>query len=174
MWVANRVAGTDTLSFKGSNGRYLACDKLGLVTASREAVGPEEQWSVLPVEDGGSGKGVFRLKGYRGGYLGISGMKREDDEREQKVEGLRVRGDEEEETESTKIRIRMQARFKPQVKVQKAEKAREKISRRQLEEEVGRKLEDDEVRSLKKARKEGSYHEALLDVKVKGKHDKFA
>jgi len=27
---------------------------------------------------------------------------------------------------------------------------------------------------LKRAWRDGTYHEALLDVKVKGKHDKFA
>lgn len=48
----------------------------------------------------------------------------------------------------------MQARFKPKLKASKEEKAREKISRKELEEAVGRKLEDDEVRRLKKARRE--------------------
>lgn len=68
----------------------------------------------------------------------------------------------------------MQARFKPRLKANREEKAREKISRKQLEEAAGRRLEDEEVKRLKKARREGSYHEALLDLKVKGKHDKFA
>lgn len=85
-----------------------------------------------------------------------------------------VRGDAEEAGESTRVRVRMQARFKPKHKVEKAEKVRAKISRKELEDEVGRRLEDDEVKKLKKARREGNYHEAMLDVKVKGKHDKFA
>jgi protein FRG1 len=85
-----------------------------------------------------------------------------------------LRGDAEEAAEMTGIRIRMQARFKPKHKVDKAEKVRAKISRKELEDEVGRRLEDDEVKKLKKARREGNYHEAMLDVKVKGKHDKFA
>ena len=68
----------------------------------------------------------------------------------------------------------MQARFKPNLKASKAEKAREKISRKELEESVGRRLDDDEAKKLKKARREGNYHEVLLDVKIKGKHDKFA
>lgn len=67
----------------------------------------------------------------------------------------------------------MQARFKPRNKAEKAEKAYEKISKAQLEEAVGRKLEDDEVKRLKKARREGNYHEELLDLKVKNKHDKW-
>ncbi len=68
----------------------------------------------------------------------------------------------------------MQARFKPRLKASKAEKAREKISRKELEEAVGRRLEEDEIKRLKRARREGNYYEAILDVRVKGKHDKFA
>lgn len=67
----------------------------------------------------------------------------------------------------------MQARFKPRLKANKEEKAKEKISRKELEQAVGRRLEDDEVRKLKRARREGDYHEQLLMLKVKGKHDKY-
>ena len=67
----------------------------------------------------------------------------------------------------------MQARFKPRIKASKEEKAREKISRRELEEAVGRRLEEEEVKKLKRARREGNYHEVMLDLKVKGKHDKY-
>lgn len=67
----------------------------------------------------------------------------------------------------------MQARFKPKLKATKEEKAREKISRKELEEAVGRRLEEEEVRTLKRARREGDYHEQLLMLKVKSKHDKF-
>ena len=72
------------------------------------------------------------------------------------------------------LRIRMQAKFKPRLRAKKEDRAREKISRKELEEKVGRRLEEAEVKMLKKARREGNFHEALLDVKVKGKHDKFA
>lgn len=68
----------------------------------------------------------------------------------------------------------MQARFKPRMKANKELKAKEKISRKELEEVVGRRLEDQEVKRLKKARVQGNYHEAILDVRVKGKHDKYS
>lgn len=84
-----------------------------------------------------------------------------------------VRGDATEVSFDTTLRIRMQARFKPRIKATKAEKALEKISRKELEDAVGRRLEEDEVRSLKKARREGDYHERLLDLKQKNKHDKY-
>lgn len=84
-----------------------------------------------------------------------------------------MRGDETEITFNTTVRVRMQARFKPRVKATREEKARERISRRELEEAAGRKLEEHEIKMLKKARREGNYHETLLDIKVKTKHDKF-
>ncbi len=68
----------------------------------------------------------------------------------------------------------MQARFKPKLKASKESKAREKVSRKDLEEVVGRRLGDDEVKRLKKARVQGNYHEVILDVRVKGKHDKYS
>lgn len=68
----------------------------------------------------------------------------------------------------------MQARFKPRLRANKAEKAREKISRKELQALAGRTLEEEEVRVLKRARREGDFHERLLDAKVKGKHDRFA
>lgn len=85
-----------------------------------------------------------------------------------------LRGDAETINFNTTLRIRMQARFKPKLKASKEEKAREKISRKELEEAVGRRLEDEEVKRLKKARREGDYHEALLLIKVKNKHDKYS
>jgi protein FRG1 len=84
-----------------------------------------------------------------------------------------VRGDETAITFDTTLRVRMQARFKPRLRASKEEKARERISRRELEAAAGRRLDEAEVKMLKKARREGNYHEALLDIKVKSKHDKF-
>ena len=76
-------------------------------------------------------------------------------------------------TFDTTLRIRMQARFKPRIKASKEERAREKISRKELETAAGRRLDEHEVRALKRARREGDYHERLLDIKQKSKHDKY-
>lgn len=72
------------------------------------------------------------------------------------------------------MRVRMQAKFKPRIRASKESKAYEKISKKELEGIVGRVLDEDEVRRLRRGRREGNFHEVLLDVKVKGKHDKFA
>ena len=162
VWIATRVVGSEkAFTFKGHHGRYLGCDKYGFCSASREAISPEETFKVSPSE---SEPGIFHVQTSRSNYISV------DDDKSPPE----VRGDAEEVNESASVRIRMQARFKPKHKVEKAEKVRAKISRKEIEEEVGRKLEDDEVKKLKKARREGNYHEAMLDVKVKGKHDKFA
>lgn len=159
VWIATRVVGSESdFTLKGHHGRYLGCDKYGICSATREAISPEETLKLSSVE---GESGVFDVQTTRGTFVSVSSAKE-------------VRGDVEESGEGTHLRIRMQARFKPKHKVEKAEKVRSKISRKELEEEVGRKLDDDEAKRLKRARKDGSYHEALLDVKVKGKHDKFA
>lgn len=87
---------------------------------------------------------------------------------------VEIRGDRESISFETSLRIRMQARFKPRIRASKESKAMEKVSRKELEEAVGRRLEDEEVKRLRKARREGNFHEEVLDVRVKGKHDKFA
>ena len=162
VWVATRVAGSERdFTFKGHHGKYLGCDQYGVCSATREAISPEETFKLHAAEDM---PGAFDVQNARSKYLAVDADKTP----------VEVRGDAEEAGETTRARIRMQARFKPKHKVEKAEKVRAKISRKELEEEVGRRLEDDEVKLLKKARREGNYHEAMLDVKVKGKHDKFA
>ena len=86
----------------------------------------------------------------------------------------KIRGDAETIQFMSSLRIKMQAKFKPKLKVAKEEKEHSKITRKELEDMVGRKLEDADVKILKRARREGDFGEKLLDVKVKGKHDKFA
>ncbi|KAK6709270.1 hypothetical protein SNK04_010213 [Fusarium graminearum] len=40
VWIVNRVAGTESFRFKGHHGRYLSCDKIGMLSADSEAVSP--------------------------------------------------------------------------------------------------------------------------------------
>jgi protein FRG1 len=161
VWIANRVAGSEKFSFKGHHGKYLGCDRAGVLNATKEAVGPEEGFTCITITDSA---GMFAIQNERETFIGI----------DPHVTGDRtVRGDKDSIEFSTSLRIRMQARFKPKLRVAKEEKAREKISRKELEKLVGRRLEEDDVKMLKRARREGNFHEKLLDVKVKGKHDKF-
>jgi len=146
--------------------RYLSCDKIGVFSANTEAVSPLESFLAIPTADV---PGTFQIQTLRDTFLTLKPST------SSKSNSLpEVRGDGDAITFNTTLRIRMQARFKPKLKASKEEKAREKISRKELEEAVGRKLDDDEVRRLKRARREGDYHEALLLLKVKNKHDKYS
>ena len=139
--------------------RYLNSDKFGILSATRDAISPEEQFTLLP-----SASLLFNIRTTRDKLLSVTQDK-----------AVEIRADADDETSpACAIRLRMQARFKPVHKAAKEEKANEKISRAQLEQAVGRKLQDGDVKLLKRAWRDGTYHEALLDVKVKGKHDKFA
>ena len=140
---------------------YLSCDKIGALSATREAISPEESFLCIPSAET---PGTFSIQTVRGKFFTIV--------EESKVP--EIRGDAESISFNTTLRIRMQARFKPRLKANKESKTREKISRKELEEVVGRRLEEEEVKRLKKARVQGDYHEAILDVRVKGKHDKYS
>ena len=163
VWVASRVAGAQSFSFKGHHGRYLSCDRAGVLFATREAVSPEESFLCVPVPDS---PGCFAVQTQRDKFLAVDEAATASDRK--------VRGDAEAIGFDSTFRIRMQARFKPKLKVAKEERVREKISRKELEDMVGRRLDEDDVKMLKKARRDGNFHEKLLDVKVKGKHDKWA
>ena len=68
----------------------------------------------------------------------------------------------------------MQARFKPRNKANKEEKDHQKISKKELEDLIGRKLSDDEVKKLRKARREQNFHEVAMEMRAKSSHDKYA
>ncbi|KAL9031980.1 MAG: hypothetical protein Q9196_000053 [Gyalolechia fulgens] len=159
VWIATKIAGTDNVGFKGHHKRYLSCDSIGIFSARTEAMSLEETFTCIPSTDT---PGTFNIRTQRGKFIAVTD------------EGKEIRGDAESVTFNTTIRLRMQARFKPRLKASRELQAKEKISRKELEEVVGRRLDDDEVRSLKKARVQGDYHEAILDVRVKGKHDKYS
>lgn len=161
VWVATRIAGSQHTNLKGHHGKYLSCDKYGILSATREAAGNEENFLCIPDEDS---TGMFNVQTERDTFLTVTEDKKGND----------VRGDAEAISFNTTFRIRMQARFKPKLQANKEERAREKVSRKELEEAVGRRLEDDEVRRLKRARRDGNYHEAILDARVKNKHDKYS
>lgn len=139
--------------------RYLSFDSVGSFSARNEAISPEETFVCMASTDT---PGTFSIQTPRETFISVT-----DD-------GKDIQGDAKTISFNTTVRIRMQARFKPKLKANKETKAKGKISKKELEDAVGRKLDEDEIRKLKKARLEGDYHEKLLDVRVKGKHDKYS
>ncbi|KAL5614961.1 hypothetical protein BROUX41_005029 [Berkeleyomyces rouxiae] len=170
VWVANKVAGTESFRFKGAHGKFLSCDSYGLLSANSEAVSSLESFTIVSTTS--SGPGTFYIKTSHGKHICIKATSSTS-----KSASYEIRGDADTadlDSDSAVLRLRMQARFKPRVKTAKEDRIKDKVSRKDLETAVGRKLEDDEVRKLKRARKEGDYHEQLLMLKVKGKHDKYS
>ncbi|QBZ60496.1 hypothetical protein PoMZ_07438 [Pyricularia oryzae] len=176
VFVANKIVGTENYRFKGHHGKYLGCNKMGILSATSDAVSPLECFVLIATPDT---PGTFQVQTLRETFIAVKEPKARaagasaSSSKSAKAAAPEVRGDASDITFETTLRIRMQARFKPRIKVSKEEKARERISRRELEEAVGRRLEDDEVRLLKRARREGDYHEKLLNLKIKSKHDKY-
>lgn len=160
VWMTSKVSETDQVSLKGHHGRYLSCSKTGLLSATQEAISPEETFQCILSPDVPAS---FSIQTIRENYITFM--------EDLKADGLR--GDAESISFTTTFKIRMQARFKPKIKASREQKTKDRISRKELEDIVGRRLEDDEVRRLKKARVHGQFHEAILDVRVKGKHDKY-
>ncbi|KAF7159919.1 hypothetical protein CNMCM5623_005425 [Aspergillus felis] len=171
VWVATKVAGTESLSFKGHHGKYLSCDTYGILSASASAISHYESFLALPSTDV---PGTFALQTGGGDKEAFVCVREATSSSKASGRVIEVRGDASSLGFETTLRIRMQARFKPRIKASKETKAREKISRKELEGIVGRRLEEHEVKRLKRARREGNFHEEVLDVRVKGKHDKFA
>ena len=151
----------DFLCLEADASSYLSCDKIGVLSATREAVSPEESFLCIPSPET---PGTFSVQTVREKFLTIVAESKAPE----------IHGNAESVSFNTTLRIRMQARFKPRLMANKESKTRQKISRKELEEVVGRRLDENEVRRLKKARVQGDYHEAVLDVRVKGKHDKYS
>ncbi|TGZ77681.1 hypothetical protein EX30DRAFT_398378 [Ascodesmis nigricans] len=179
------------VSIRSHAGRYLSVDAEGRLEAVKEAIGVQETWEVERVDDA---EGGWVVRGYKGRYLGLGGIEPsppvkadQDDDEEEEGEKKKVvkqgkgkpdpRGDCE---ESVEWRIKCQSRFKTHREEGSGEGrsagkvVREKIGRRELERLAGGELDDEQVRVLKKAKREGNLNEALLDVRVKKGHDKFA
>lgn len=54
VWVTTRVAGSPTINLRTGvgEGKFLSCDKHGLVAADREARGPQEEWTPVILSGG--------------------------------------------------------------------------------------------------------------------------
>jgi protein FRG1 len=54
VWVVTRVAGSPTVNLRTGtgDGKFLSCDKHGIVSADRDARGPQEEWTPVVLPDG--------------------------------------------------------------------------------------------------------------------------
>ncbi|KAG2367419.1 FRG1-like family-domain-containing protein [Suillus spraguei] len=172
VWVTTRVAGSATINLRTGTGegKFLSCDKHGIVSAFREARGPEEEWTPVLLPDG-----MVAFMSVYENYLSVD-----------EVAGgsLQLRGDSEEVGFRERFWLKIQSKYKKEAHEEK--KKREAGSELTVIDETsanhihqawgaGRSVvsKEDKKRFLKRARKEGRLAEALLDRRAKLKSDRF-
>ncbi|EPS42539.1 hypothetical protein H072_3472 [Dactylellina haptotyla CBS 200.50] len=170
VWTVTRVPASTRFCFKGHHGKYLACDKFGVLSATKDAISPEEEFVPVKTETGW-GVQTCRDKFLRGEEKNIS-MGGKGSGGAGGGVAVEIRGDAETIGFGETWVIRGQRRFK--TKTRKEGGKEDRISRKELESLAGQQLDDDQVRILKKARREGNLQSALLDIRQKKKRDKFA
>ncbi|KAG1905885.1 FRG1-like family-domain-containing protein [Suillus fuscotomentosus] len=171
VWVTTRVAGSATINLRTGTGegKFLSCDKHGIVSAFREARGPEEEWTPVILPDG-----MVAFMNVYENYLSVD-----------EVAGgsLQLRGDSEEVGFRERFWLKIQSKYKKEAHEEK--KKREAGSELTVIDETstnhmhqawgaGRSVvSKEDKRELKRARKEGRLAEALLDRRAKLKSDRF-
>ncbi|EPX74496.1 FRG1 family protein [Schizosaccharomyces octosporus yFS286] len=138
--------------------KYLSAGKEGDLFSKREAIGAEEQWQLQYLHDGyWAWKSMSNNK-----YLEC--LLNENDTYVFRCTSDTV-------TFTSKWRVRVQTRFVKRPSIQNIKQPT--VHSQQLEAMVGRPLSSDEKKILKQASRDGSLHEALLDVRVSKKSDKY-
>lgn len=107
VWVTTRVAGSPTVNLRTGTGegKFLSCDKHGIVSANREARGPEEEWTPVILPDG-----MVAFMNVYENYLSVD-----------EVAGgtLQLRGDSEEVGFKERFWIKIQSKYKKEVHEEK-------------------------------------------------------
>ena len=164
VWIATGITGSDgaRISLRSSQGKYLSCDKVGMLSATREAIGPQEEFTPVRNPDAPE-------------FWGLQNVY----EKFVCCAESEIRGDSGALGFREGWRVRIQARFLYQGENDSSNnitsrKSETKVSKEELERLAGRELDLDEVRDLRRAKRDGRLNEALLDLRIKtGRNDKF-
>lgn len=171
VWVTTRVAGSPTINLRTGTGegKFLSCDKHGLVSADRDARGPQEEWTPVIFPDG-----MVAFMNVYEKYLSVD-----------EVAGgsLQLRGDSEEVGFRERFWVKIQNKFKKEAH-EEERKRKEVTAPPKIDESSTNRLyqtwgagkivlSKDDKNELKQARKEGRLAEALLDRRSKLKSDRF-
>lgn len=107
VWVTTRVAGSPTINLRTGTGegKFLSCDKHGIVSAFREARGPEEEWTPVLLPDG-----MVAFMNVHETYLSVD-----------EVAGgsLQLRGDSEEVGFRERFWVKIQSKYKKEAHEEK-------------------------------------------------------
>ncbi|RKP15171.1 FRG1-like family-domain-containing protein [Piptocephalis cylindrospora] len=166
VWVGRRLDAAGTMSLRASTGMYLSSDKVGVVRVDKEAVGPLESWTPVIRDEGVAFQNAY------GRYLTYDET------------GGGIRGDAESIGLREIWRLQCQTQRKHDAAKDRASSKKDDRSVVDVELEAikknqtwgggrVRRFEADDIRELKKAKKQGRLNEALLDRRAKVKSDKF-
>ncbi|GLB34813.1 putative FRG1-like domain containing protein [Lyophyllum shimeji] len=171
VWVTTRVAGSPTINLRTGTGegKFLSCDVHGLVSADRDARGPQEEWTPVVLPDG-----MVAFMNVYEKYLSVD-----------EVAGgaLQLRGDSDEVGFRERFWVQIQSKYKKEAN-EEEKKKEGVVEAPQINEVVANRLyqtwgmgrivtSQEDKKELKKARKEGRLAEALLDRRAKLKSDRF-
>ncbi|KAH8827087.1 FRG1-like family-domain-containing protein [Flagelloscypha sp. PMI_526] len=171
VWVITRVAGSETINLRtgAGEGKFLSCEKHGIVSADRDARGPQEEWTPVVLPDG-----MVAFQNIYEKYLGVD-----------EVAGgsMALRGDSEQVGFSERFWVKVQSKYQREAK---EEERKQKAGLPEPEiDEVGSNhmyqawgagrsvVSNDDKKALKRAKKEGRLAEAMLDRRAKLKSDRF-
>ncbi|KAI9508306.1 FRG1-like family-domain-containing protein [Russula earlei] len=171
VWVTTRVAGATTINLRTGTGegKFLSCDKHGLVTADREARGPQEEWTPVVFEDG-----MIAFMNVYEKYLSID-----------EVAGgqLALRGDSDNVGFQERFYVKIQNKYKQEAHEEERKKggvldgpSMDEAATNAIYQTwgAGRSVVSaEDKKGLKRARQDGRLAEALLDRRSKLKSDRF-
>jgi len=172
VWVITRVAGSPTINLRTGTGegKFLTCDEHGLVSAFREARGPQEEFTPVLLPDG-----MVAFQNVYEKYLSMD---------EAAGGTLQLRGDTEEVGFNERFYVKIQGKYKREANEEERQK-KDGIAEKPRIDEAGTNhiyqawgagrsvVSHDDRTELKKAKKEGRLSEALLDRRAKLKSDRF-
>ncbi|KAI9064380.1 hypothetical protein FKP32DRAFT_1675882 [Trametes sanguinea] len=172
VWVVTRVAGASTINLRTGvgEGKFISCDKHGIVSADREARGPQEEWTPVVFPDG-----MVAFQNVYEKYLSVD-----------EVAGgqLALRGDSEEVGFRERFWVKIQSKYKKEAHDEEKKRKEGLIDEPSIDEASTNKIyqawgagrtvvPSGDQKELKKAKKEGRLAEALLDRRAKLKSDRF-
>ncbi|KAF8201540.1 FRG1-like family-domain-containing protein [Pholiota molesta] len=172
VWVITRIAGASTINLRTGTGegKFLSCDAHGLVSADRDARGPQEEWTPVVLPDG-----MVAFMNVYEKYLGVD---------EAAGGSLQLRGDSDEVGFAERFWVKIQHKYKKEAH-EEEKKRKEGLTAPPVIDEsstnrihqawgAGRSIVSaEDKKELKRARKEGRLAEAMLDRRAKLKSDRF-
>lgn len=172
VWVTTRVAGSPTINLRTGTGegKFLSCDAHGLVSADRDARGPQEEWTPVVLPDG-----MVAFMNVYEKYLGVD-----------EVAGgnLTLRGDSEEVGFAERFWVKIQYKYQKEAHEEEKKKKDGLATEPVIDESSSNRIYQswgagrsvvsvEDKKELKRARKEGRLAEAMLDRRAKLKSDRF-